>query len=332
MRQIVTFGGGGFSMEAGNPLLDDFVLALTGERPAARSASCPRRSGDADHYIVRFYRAFPAGRCEPSHISLFRRDARRRGPRRAPARAGPDLRRRRQRDQPARHVARPRHRRRCCARPGSAASCSAGLSAGSLCWFDRGDHRIPRRRRSGSRASACCRGPTPSTTTSEPERARGVPARLIADGMPPGYAAEDGAALHFVGDELARVVTSRPDARAYRCRSPMVPTWSSASSRREFLGTTRAGRGQPAACRLTAGRAADDPRAWAAAGSPPASATRRSTTTCSRLAGSAAAADLPAPDRERRPERPDPPLLRALRRPAVRAARTSRCSGSAASP
>jgi hypothetical protein len=29
MRQIVTFGGGGFSMEAGNPLLDQFVIDLT---------------------------------------------------------------------------------------------------------------------------------------------------------------------------------------------------------------------------------------------------------------------------------------------------------------
>ena len=31
-----------------------------------------------------------------------------------------------------------------------------------------------------------------------------------------GYAAEDGAALHFVGESLARVVSSRPEARAYR--------------------------------------------------------------------------------------------------------------------
>ncbi len=30
MRQIVAFGGGGFSMESGNPLLDDYVLGLTG--------------------------------------------------------------------------------------------------------------------------------------------------------------------------------------------------------------------------------------------------------------------------------------------------------------
>jgi hypothetical protein len=34
--------------------------------------------------------------------------------------------------------------------------------------------------------------------------------------MRPGYAAEDGAGLHFVGCELDRVVASRPSARGYR--------------------------------------------------------------------------------------------------------------------
>src|SRR5271156_413337 len=72
-RQIVAFGGGGFSMESGNPLLDDYVLGLTkAERP--RVCFLPSASGDADHYIVRFYRAFAAPRCESSHISLFRRE------------------------------------------------------------------------------------------------------------------------------------------------------------------------------------------------------------------------------------------------------------------
>ena len=73
MRQIVTFGGGGFSMEAGNPLLDEFVLELTG-RPRPRVCFLPSASGDADHYIVRFYRHFQASRCDPSHLSLFRRE------------------------------------------------------------------------------------------------------------------------------------------------------------------------------------------------------------------------------------------------------------------
>src|ERR1700754_2747288 len=71
--QIVAFGGGGFSMEWGNTLLDDHVLALTGaERP--KVCFLPPASGDADPYVVRFYRAFPSSVCEPTHISLFRRE------------------------------------------------------------------------------------------------------------------------------------------------------------------------------------------------------------------------------------------------------------------
>ena len=71
--QIVAFGGGGFSDGCANPLLDNYVIGLTG---VAHPRVCflPTASGDADHYVVRFYRAFAATRCEPSHISLFRRE------------------------------------------------------------------------------------------------------------------------------------------------------------------------------------------------------------------------------------------------------------------
>ena len=71
--QIIAFGGGGFSMENGNPLLDDHVLSLTGrERP--RVCFIPTASGDADHYVVRFYRAFSAI-AETSHVSFPPRSA-----------------------------------------------------------------------------------------------------------------------------------------------------------------------------------------------------------------------------------------------------------------
>ena len=73
-------------MEAGNPLLDDYVLGLAASRkqpalPDARGSVSvrpkvcflPTASGDADHYIVRFYRQF-ATRADASHVSLFRRD------------------------------------------------------------------------------------------------------------------------------------------------------------------------------------------------------------------------------------------------------------------
>jgi dipeptidase E len=67
--QIVALGGGGFSMERDGGALDDYVLSLT---DAARPRVCflPTASGDADHYVVRFYRRF-SGSCDASHISLF---------------------------------------------------------------------------------------------------------------------------------------------------------------------------------------------------------------------------------------------------------------------
>jgi peptidase E len=211
-RQIVAFGGGGFSMEAGNPLLDDYVLALTkAERP--RVCFLPSASGDADHYIVRFYRAFSAHRCEPSHISLFRREQ------------GPGDLRRHLLSQDLIYVG-----------GGSVISLLGvwrahgidsilreawesgivlcGLSAGSLCWFAEAVTRFhgePKRLRG--------LGLLPFSNCVHYERGskrRASYHRFLLEGMRGGYAAEDGAALHFVGEELSRVVASRPQARGYR--------------------------------------------------------------------------------------------------------------------
>jgi hypothetical protein len=48
----------------------------------------------------------------------------------------------------------------------------------------------------------------------KPER-RAAYLRAVEDGMIPGYGTGDGAALHFVGTDLAEVVTSRPKAGAF---------------------------------------------------------------------------------------------------------------------
>lgn len=212
MPQIVAFGGGGFSMEWGNTMLDDHVLALSGaERP--RVCFLPTASGDADHYIVRFYRAFPASRCEPSHISLFRRET------------GVDDPRSHLLSQDVIYVG-----------GGSVISllgtwCAHGIdeilreawaagvvlcggSAGSLCWFAdavSGFHAGAARHVRGL-------GLLPWSNAvhygDEPER-RVAFRNAIAAGMVPGYAASDSAALHFVGTELFEVVSSRPRASAY---------------------------------------------------------------------------------------------------------------------
>jgi dipeptidase E len=214
-RQIVAFGGGGFSMESGNPLLDDYVLGLAAAAGRDRPKVCflPTASGDADHYLVRFYRHFPASRCEPSHVSLFRRD-----------RGVADVRE---------HllaqdlvyvgggslislmgVWRAHGVDVMLREAWEAGVVMAGLSAGSLCWFGEamsGYH--------GECQAVRGLGLLPcSNAVHYDKEADRRPAFMAAvrEGMPGGYAAEDGAALHFVGEELARVVTSRPDARAFR--------------------------------------------------------------------------------------------------------------------
>lgn len=210
--QIVAYGGGGFSLESDNTFLDDYVLALTGEtRP--RVCFLPTASGDADHYIVRFYRAFNAARCEPSHLSLFRRESTVGDPRAHLL---------------SQHVV--------YVGGGSVVSLLGtwrahgldmilreawltgvllcGGSAGSLCWFTdavSGFHSGEPRRIHGL-------GLLPWSNAvhydAEPGRREAFHG-AIAAGMSPGYAATDGAALHFVGSELAEAIASQPGGRAY---------------------------------------------------------------------------------------------------------------------
>src|SRR3954463_7953145 len=64
--QIVAFGGGGFSMEAGNPLLDDYVLSLTGaERPRVCFLPTASRAPEV------LFPADPIGRRRPLRRALL---------------------------------------------------------------------------------------------------------------------------------------------------------------------------------------------------------------------------------------------------------------------
>ena len=211
-RHVVAFGGGGFSMEAGNPLLDDYVLGLA---PSARPRICflPTASGDADHYIVRFYRAFPASRCEPSHISLFRREQ-----------GALDF-RSHLLSQDIIYVGggsvvsllgvwRAHGIDEILREAWEAGIVLCGLSAGSLCWFAESV--------SGFHGEPCAvEGlgilPWSNCVHFEANGARrDAYRRQLLEGMRPGFAAEDGAALHFKGLMLDRVVASRPQARGWR--------------------------------------------------------------------------------------------------------------------
>jgi peptidase E len=211
----VALGGGGFSMEKQSSLLDDYVLALTG---ATRPRVCflPTASGDADHYIVRFYRRF-APTCDASHVSLFRRDQ------------GVDG----VEDDLESHLLgqdliyvgggnmvsmlgawRAHGIDEILRSAWQRGILLCGPSAGSLCWFKQAlsaFHGAPRWVHGlGLLPYSNC-----VHYDAEPVR-REEYRRFVADGMLPGFAAEDGVALHFRHTCLERVVSSRPRAAAYR--------------------------------------------------------------------------------------------------------------------
>src|SRR5271165_7512312 len=233
--QILALGGGGFSMEKDSSVLDDYALSLAGsERP--RVCFLPTASGDADHYVVRFYRRFSAG-CEASHVSLFRRDQ---------GTGGVE-------ENLASHllsqdliyvgggnvvsmlgawrahgldgILRKAWRR---------GIVLCGPSAGSLCWFDQAlsaFHGAPRPIRGlGLLPYSNC-----VHYDAEPAR-REEYHRAVADGMTAGFAVEDGVGLHFRGTNLERVVSSRPGGRAFLVRSKDGRV-SEARLDAEFLGS-----------------------------------------------------------------------------------------------
>ncbi len=56
LKQIIAMGGGGFSMEPDNPLLDDYVLKQS-NKSNPKICFTPTASGDSEGYINRFYTA-----------------------------------------------------------------------------------------------------------------------------------------------------------------------------------------------------------------------------------------------------------------------------------
>lgn len=202
-------------MERENRLLDDYVLSLAA-RPRPRVCFLPTASGDADHYVVRFYRRFSAS-CEASHVSLFRRDQ---------GTGGVE-------ENLAAHLLaqdviyvgggnvvsmlgawRAHELDTVLTRAWRAGIVLCGPSAGSLCWFREALSAFH-----GASRPVRGLGLLPYSNCvhydAEPQR-RAEYHRLVGEGMRPGFAAEDGVGLHFRGTRLERVVSSRRDGHAYR--------------------------------------------------------------------------------------------------------------------
>jgi dipeptidase E len=207
---MIAIGGAGFESDPENPALELYILA----RARKRSPSIcfvPTASGDHQDYIAKFYAAFARHRCRPSHFPLFART--------------PDPRMLLAQDviyvgggntksmlAAWRDWQLPKFLRQAW-RSGTVL---AGISAGAICWFAAGvtdswAGRLAPLPCLGWLPNACC-----PHYDSEKDR-RPATHHLVAKGLlPETLALYDGAAAHFVGRKLLRVVTSRPDAAAYR--------------------------------------------------------------------------------------------------------------------
>ncbi|MFO7631953.1 MAG: peptidase E [Caldilinea sp.] len=212
MRQIIALGGGGFSMEPENLALDEYVIRHSG-KPTPRVCFLAQASGESLDYTVRFYHAFGKLGCQPTHLSLF---------------ATPPV------DARAVLLAQdviyvgggntksmlalweawnlPAILRAAYDR----GIVLAGISAGANCWFEQcvTDSAAPQL------DMMSCLGFLPGSFCphydGESER-RPTYHRLLSEGrILPGYAADDGAAFHFIDGALHAVVASQMAAQGYR--------------------------------------------------------------------------------------------------------------------
>jgi peptidase E len=212
-RQIIAMGGGGFSMEPANLALDRYVVQHAATRNG-RPKVCflPTASGDAESYILHFYEAFTSLDCIPSSLSLFR----------LPTGDLEDY----ILEKDVLYVGGGNTRSmlalwrdwgldRLLRLAFEQGILLAGISAGANCWFTQcSTDSIP-----GKLTVLDCLGYLPGSFCphydGETER-RPSFQRMVAGGeILPGWASDDGAALHFVDGQLLHAVRSRPHAQAY---------------------------------------------------------------------------------------------------------------------
>ena len=202
-------------MEPENPLLDRYVLAQA-RRDPPRVCFVPTASGDSDGYIGRFYEHFRAYPCVTTHLSLFK-----------PSFANlADF----VLEQDVIYVGGGNTRNLLVLwrewglddilrRAWHEGIVLAGLSAGSICWFEQGLSDSFGPVWSPITGLGIVPGSHCPHYSDEPGR-RDAYQLLIAEGrLREGIAADDGVALHYVDSELTKVVCSRPDAGAYTIRN-----------------------------------------------------------------------------------------------------------------
>ena len=210
-QQIIAIGG--VPADPENALLDRYVLAQA-RRPNPAVCFIATASGDAASNIERFYARFAAFRCRPTHLPLFGRT--------------PDL----NRLLPAQDVIyvwggntksmlavwREWGIPQILRKAWKSGTVLAGISAGAICWFEAGVTDSWAGRYAGLPALGFLPGTFCPHYDGETER-RAALHRLVASReLPKAVAVDIGAAAHFVGRRLARVVSAQATGGGYEVR------------------------------------------------------------------------------------------------------------------
>ena len=211
MSNIIAIGGGGFLAEPRNFALEKYILDETGKaRPNV--LMIPTARGDDAEYVAKFHAAFGELGATTQHLPFFHRTP---DIRALDARAGRDLRRRRQHEEHAGRVARLGIARDAQRGIRRRASSWAGRAPGAICWFEQGvtDSWADRLRPlecMGFLPGSCC-----PHYDGEVERRPAYHALVQSGDLKPGYAIEDAVAAHFRDGRLERVVSKKAGAKAY---------------------------------------------------------------------------------------------------------------------
>jgi dipeptidase E len=212
MRQIIALGGGGFSMEPDNPLLDVYVLEQC-KKEKPKICFIPTASGDADNYITRFYQCFNQYHCEPSHLSLFNPPTR-------------DL-ERFILDKDIIYVGGGNTKNllalwkewgldKILKKAWEQGVLLAGISAGSICWFEEG---VTDSFGDGLEKITCLgflKGSNCPHYDGEKDRRPSYHRLVQSEIIQGGIATDDGVAVHYKEQEVYKIVSSRPHAKAYK--------------------------------------------------------------------------------------------------------------------
>lgn len=211
-RQIIAMGGGGFSMEPDNPLLDRYVIEQSG-KTKPRVIFIPTASGDSRDYCERFADAFEKLGCEARILCLYRGERN-------------DLEAYLM-EQDIIYVGGGNTRNLlvlwrewgldvALRKAYEAGRVFAGISAGSICWFEQGLTDSVPNKLTALPCLGWLRGSNSPHYDGEAERRPSYQALIQSGEMMPGIACDDSVAAHYVNEQEHRFVSSVQGKLAFR--------------------------------------------------------------------------------------------------------------------